>query len=360
LNGSPGIPPIWSPPRIAPRLKPDTGSRYVDQNTDRYPWSPLEPLIRAVLEMQPNFDLGMMDIVTDRRPLRRLFAFVSGDGEDFEFGVESIGTTLLFARMEKQTRDLIPEGRFQGYRQAFEEEYTKLEKSAKGSTSHHRIVHYDFGGLRLLVRSAVDAYIGELAPTLDQETSQHSQQDGDEDLVKFIKVTSLGRAAPSIIETPKAPGLTVIPGGQNVPLSAVTELKTRSKFAKKPFNLTQKMPDLWISQTPNFIDAAHQNVGTKWSRAKYNEPRLAEFMDIDIKPMTEDLAEWETENAKTIYSFLIVLRQIIDTARSMETPCIVRYEKDKDVLLVSKAESGVVPIQVDVMKEKWFVGPEPA
>lgn len=87
---------------IAPRLKPDTGSRYVDQNTDRYPWSPLEPLIRAVLELQPKFDLGMMDIVTDRRPFRRLFAFVSGDGEDFEFGVESIGTTLLFARMKSR------------------------------------------------------------------------------------------------------------------------------------------------------------------------------------------------------------------------------------------------------------------
>lgn len=41
------------------------------------------------------------------------------------------------------------------------------------------------------------------------------------------------------------------------------ELTTRYKFAKRPFDIEQRLADLWISQTPNFIEAYHQGVGYK-------------------------------------------------------------------------------------------------
>ena len=37
-----GVPPVWGPPQTDPVLKPDTGGRYVDQNADRTPGSPLQ------------------------------------------------------------------------------------------------------------------------------------------------------------------------------------------------------------------------------------------------------------------------------------------------------------------------------
>ena len=86
------------------------------------------------------------------------------------------------------------------------------------------------------------------------------------------------------------------------------ELGARFKFAKRPLDFSQKMPDLWISQTPNFIDALLQNVGTKWSRARYHQPRMAEFVDVDLRPLGAEIAEWEADNKDAISSFLAMLK----------------------------------------------------
>lgn len=118
----------------------------------------MEPTIRAVQTLKPDFDFAAVRLVTDRRPLRNLFVFVDSELDAFRFGVVIIGTTAFLSRMEKETRQERPKGGYQGYRQGFEESYTKLATSTKGSTSHHRIVSYCFGGLKLLVRSAVDVY----------------------------------------------------------------------------------------------------------------------------------------------------------------------------------------------------------
>ena len=106
----------------------------------------MDSLILAVHTSQPDFDFAAVDVVSDRRPLRKLYGFVTGEPEAFEFGVELVGNTALFIRFEKQTREELPSKTFHGYRQAFEEQYTQLLASAKGSTSHHHIVRYGFGG----------------------------------------------------------------------------------------------------------------------------------------------------------------------------------------------------------------------
>ncbi|MCJ1246241.1 hypothetical protein MMC30_003447 [Trapelia coarctata] len=177
----PGVPPIWSPLRMAPLLKPDTGIRYVDRNTDCYAWSPLGSLVRAVYEMHPKFDFGEVDIVKDRRPLRKLLAFVRNEAEDFEFGVEAIGNTVLVVHMEKTTREPIPPGANHGYRRGFEEACTKLSSSTEGSTSHHRIVRYNLGGLKLMVRSAFDAYLEQVASKPGSSTGSGKEMAREED-----------------------------------------------------------------------------------------------------------------------------------------------------------------------------------
>ena len=305
--------------------------------------------------MHPDFGLGEIDIITDRSPLHNLFAFASHKGEDFQFRVQIVGKTVLFVRMEKQTRDEIPQGTFQGYRQAFEDEYTSVAISAKGSTSHHRIVEYSFGGLRLLVRSAVDAYLKDLASDPSRETDQNNDEEDVEILTDSIRATALNTAAPSVMNTPEAPGLTIVPGSHNVPHAAVVELATRFKYSRRPFSLSQKMPDLWISRTPNFIKAAYQNVGTNWSRARSLQPRMAEFVDIDVLPIKESIAEWSAENAKTISRFLSILKKVVDAARGMEAPGIVSYREDEDVLLVREAVDEIKPILSEDLRKKWFV-----
>ena len=346
-----GIPPIWNRPRFPPHLKPDSGVRYIDQNADRNPWSPLEPLIRAVSTMHPSFDFNTMDVITDRRPLRKLYGFVKGEEDDFEFGVEVIGNTALLARMERQTRETIPPGTFQGYRQAFEEAYTKVSVSAKSSTSHHRICQYKFGGLNFLVRCAFDAYLEEL---MTNSTSPDTEQGHKSvDLVGYLKATSLESAAPSTVERHEAPGVKVVEGGQIIPHAALLEMETVFKFSKRSFDIERRMPDFWLSQTLNFILASHQNVGTKWSRAQHGQPRLAEFVDVDIKDMRQELAEWEETNEKMLSRLLTVLKIVIETAKGKNAPCIVRY--NKGVLSVSNAEKDKVPSLPEDLCQKWSV-----
>lgn len=66
-------------------------------------------------------------MVTDRRPIRKLYGFVTGEPEAFEFVVEIVGNII---RIEKQTRKELPSKAFHDHRHAFEEHHTKLSASA--------------------------------------------------------------------------------------------------------------------------------------------------------------------------------------------------------------------------------------
>lgn len=180
-------------------------------------------MILAVQTYQPDFDFAAIDLVSDRRPIRKLYGFVTSEPEAFEFGVEIVGNTALFIRMERQTREELPSTTFHGYRQAFEEQYTKLSASAKGSTSHHRIAKYKFGGLVLLVRSGVDAYLQELVkgPGSPEKTGVEDFPDHD----SFLKTLSISSRVAIPTETKEGINgqVTVAQGGQKVPHAALVE-----------------------------------------------------------------------------------------------------------------------------------------
>lgn len=332
-----GVPPIWSPPATAPTLKPDSGPQYVDQNTDRNPGSPLDTLILAVRTYQPDFDFAAVDVVSVRRPLRKLYGFVTGEPEAFEFGVEIVGHTALFIRIEKQTREELPSTTFHGYRQTFEEQYTKLSAHAKGSNSHYRIVRYTFGGLDLLVRSGVDAYLQELV----KGSNSLEKTDAGDFLnpANFVKTLSLGSRVVTFAGTKEKHNerVTIVQGGQEIPHAAILELTTRSKFAKRPFDIEQKLADLWISQTPNFIEAYHRSVGHKTHNQLGLQP--GKFEVIKVKSMGEQLAKWETANAVTLGKLAMVLRQVVQEAKKAQGPCIVRYTGQGANLELSSIEA---------------------
>ena len=332
-----GVPRIWSPPPTTPILKPDSGPRYVDQNTDRNPAAPLDSLVLAVQTYQQDFDFAAIDVVSDRRPLRKLYGFVAGEPESFEFGVDIVGNTAIFVRIEKQTREELPSTTFQGFRQAFEEQYTKLSASAKGSTSHHRIVQYTFGGLSLLVRSAVDAYLEELLEGADSSVVTHPRDPLDH--VNSVQSLSLGGRVATPLETENEVRgrVTVVQGGQKVPHAAVLELTTRSTFAKRPFVIEQMMADLWISQTPTFIEAYHRGVGYK----AYNQhgSQQGRFEDIKVKSIGDLLTKWETTNAKVLGKLATVLRQVVLGVKKARSPCIVRYKGQGASLGLSTIEA---------------------
>lgn len=372
------MPQLWCPPSVTPTLSPDSSPRFVDQNTDRNPGTPLEALVLAVQKAQPDFDFTNLDVVTDRRPIRKLFGFVIGEPKSFQFGVSIIGNTALFTRMEERTRDELATQTFQGYREAFESAYTKTAKEAQGSTSHHRIVSYDFGGLKFLVRFAVDAFFEDRAQEL-------MRADGTEPLdlgclVKNLKATTLEDPAPppSRWDYSLRSSVNIFNGGQKIPHAATLEMTTRSEWSRQKHNaqpLQQKLADLWISQTPNYIEAWHKDkfhksyglkpdgwrkqqirktdwrssqaapadgkprtrAGLSFGREQSIEPeelsakppkRQAVFTELTTHDMAEKLLEWESSHADDLQKLVVALKKVIKAAKEFKGSCIVSYNSE--------------------------------
>ncbi|KAK0742584.1 hypothetical protein B0T18DRAFT_391523 [Schizothecium vesticola] len=132
----------------APRLEPDSGTVFIDQNAAQCPSSPLEPLFRAVLAQDPDFSLRNVDLVTDRGNIRKLLRFVQGFTNDhFRILVEVVRdgdtSTALFTRVEPKTTYTIHG--FRGYGMTFETAYTA---QGVGMNGYHRTLGYIFAGVR--------------------------------------------------------------------------------------------------------------------------------------------------------------------------------------------------------------------
>ena len=73
---------------------------------------------------------------------------------------------------------------------------------------------------------------------------------------------------------------------------------------------------MWIAQTPLPIDAIHQSLRLKLPHCREDavKPLLAEFADIEVKPIDEAL-KWEEENQETLRKLAIVVREIAGAVR---------------------------------------------
>ena len=336
----PGTPPIWSPPSDTPGLKPDSGTRYVDQNKDRMPNSPLEPLICAIQAHRPEFDFSAVDVITDRRSIRQLYGFISGDPKGFMFGIESVGDTIVLTRDEPKSRQTMPPNKFIGYRQSFEEAYTKLHPVAQGSTSHHRLITYTLGGLRFLVRSGTDGYRPPAAGDLqDAFLGGHTSE---EQYTKNIKSLSLQKALPSTATALSPDELLLKKGGFDIPQSAVFELSTHA--AAKPSIIESKMADLYFSQTPCFVEASFRSSGPAYDLPS----QRARFEDIKIHDVTQSSQRWEKNHQDELRKLIDLLKQMVTGARSLGSPAIVNYPGGKDLRI-----DGVKDGQIPTLPEKF-------
>ena len=342
----PGIPPIWSPPSDTPGLRPDTGTRYIDQNQDRMPNSPLEPLIYAIQAHRPEFDFSAVDIITDRRSLRQLYGFIIGDKKGFLFGVEVVGDAMIFTRHEPQSRETVPPNKFIGYRESFEEAYTKLHPVAQGSTSHHRLITYTLGGLQFLVRSGTDGYCSSVAGRLpDPVSDSHTSED---EFTKSIKSLSLNKVLPSTpTASPGADKLLVKKGGFDIPQATVFELSTHTAF--KPSIIESKMVDLYFSQTSCFVEASFRS-----RRPQSNlGSRCARFEEINIQDVTQSCERWEKDHQDELRRLTHVLKQIVSGARALGCPAIVKYTGGKN-LLIERVGDRSIPTLPEKFRSLFF------
>lgn len=332
----PGSPSLWLPLNSPRRVAKDSGLVYINQNAARYPERPLEPLFRALFVSNPSFDIGSVDIVTDRNNLRKLLKFVdnASAGEDldaFVIHVEHIQDTALLSRVERNNSKRIKPNEFVGYGHEFEKAQTR--ELIPGSTGHHRIVSYDLGGLNLIVRHETDAYEGEQSAPMPLDTAVQSSEDNLsaalESLSLFSERDSDGHDRADLV---------VLDGGRVVPIEQTLEIKTRVSL--KPIELKDVAPQLWFSQTPKLVRAYHQS---------------GRFQKTEVEDITEEIKAWEKSHQLLLRRLVGLLQEVRIVTKECGGKAIVSYDSAMEKLCISKKpELDMLP---EDLHRKWTSPP---
>ncbi|KIM82257.1 hypothetical protein PILCRDRAFT_71145 [Piloderma croceum F 1598] len=278
----PGSPPRWLDREMPFTVPPDSsGIVFVDQNGYRMKSMPLLPLIKAVEFMprtQGRSDRDVhwpsVDFVTDRSNLRKLMRWIDGyAGRAFRIDAQLAGNgTVLLSRWETRTRE---QGLPTSYGFNFEGASTTPAAGCEGTTSHHRIVKYNFGGLSMIVRFEVDAFIPPVASPVN-----------DIDFPNRLEVPEPSTTSPLAAPSPLSLAdqrnpLTILQGGAMVPQSSLIEVKSPSQKSATKRKWAEIYPQLYLSQTPWLYKAIHRD--GQFYTVRKTQLGSSELADVAVK-----------------------------------------------------------------------------
>ncbi|KAM0247755.1 hypothetical protein ACHAQJ_009716 [Trichoderma viride] len=217
---------------MPPKLTPDSGMVYINQNAARSPRYPLKPLFRALQAESPDFELGDIDLITDKNNIRKLLRFVQGSSSDnFKIQVKIAGNkTAVFTYVEIKAKDIIQD--FRGFGHNFKKAYTK---GIPGSTGHHRIIHYLFSGMKCLIQHKTDGYINsKVNPGSIPKAA---------DVVKGVS-DLLGAVSISKTSKPVSKQLVTVLKTKTGPVDLALTLEIKTQAASQILNMADVTPQL--------------------------------------------------------------------------------------------------------------------
>jgi hypothetical protein len=234
---------------------------------------------------------GLHSLWTCGSTIGNLLRFAGSESKTFRFEVDVIGDTVLFVRKENSLTELITDLR--GYGHTFPETYTTWDSEVRGSCSHQRIIQYEFGGLKFLVRTETDGYVKEadakVSSTVANSTSQSSLDD------------ALGTLAVSSTEVAQDQQLQLKTQGMRVRQDQIFDIKTRASY--KPFDMNEILPRLWVNQTSKFLIAYHQS-------GLFDKP--------EVKDVRQEVIRWENGNSILLARFHALVKRIVDVVRNSD------------------------------------------
>ncbi|ESZ94906.1 hypothetical protein SBOR_4698 [Sclerotinia borealis F-4128] len=324
----PGSPPAWSPLEKDEKLPADSGSVYRDLNVARYPDYPLEPAVRSILALEPDFDLQAVDLVACGSTMGNLLRFAGSLEKSFRFDAELVGDSVFFIRKEKTPTETIDNLR--GYGHTFPERYTTWDRDVGGSCSHQRIIEYDFADLHLLVRSESDGYVKKQDPHnhLTKDAKDETQSSLDEAFDNL----GVGRAAAA----PDHSKLDLRMQGVKIPQSQIFDMKTRRSL--NVFDMEEILPRLWVNQTPNFLIAYHEF-------GLFHKPKVSSVKD--------KVLQWEEKNAVLLSKFHVLIKRIMDSVKDSDDHRAEVSWDGKGPLRVTKQIREGNRVLPDDLLQKW-------
>lgn len=268
--------------------------------------------------------------MTDRNNIRKLLSFINPGStrnglESFTISIEIIGNTAIFCREETETYQVIRQYEFRGYGHEYEKANTT--EKINGSTGHHRIISYRFGGLNLMIRYETDGYT--------DTSSDRKAQKGDS-LSDMLGSLSLSSANHIPNASPTGAKLTVKEDGQAVPLESTLEIKTR--VVHKPIEFREVAPQLWVSQTPKLVRAYH-------IKGTFPAPSVE-----DVEAQTK---KWERESQADLKNLSALIRKILTAVKGCGGNALLKYDDKSDKIVISKV--GIKRMLPEDLYLKWGV-----
>lgn len=291
--------------------------------------------------MNPTVRFDEIDVLTNRNSLRKFFDFCKGRvQESFRVNLHLVNDTLIIERCVRSTTEFLYGSSNSGFGHNFEKVATRLPRGLGNSSGHHRVLRYDFGGLKCAVRFEVDASYDD--PDTGGEIEGHdpkAESYGDE-------ITSLATAFSSIEVNKAGSGSTggsadTIPRGAGTVQASVAELKSRRDHRSNP--KPHWLPQLWFGRTRYLITGHHEN-GT--------------FDEVRVHDLTEELEAWEKNevNQEALQKMAVLLSRLRDTVRANEAKsCVVLCEKavKPPTLRIHAFTSGKGPLPASVVEKFW-------
>ncbi|KIJ16233.1 hypothetical protein PAXINDRAFT_114027 [Paxillus involutus ATCC 200175] len=239
----PGSPWIWAEHRDPITHVPlDDGVQYIHHNVAEIgDQSPMVPLFAAIDVLHEGFRYRDLDLITNRNSLRKLLRYVDNDRglKDFRIDIDLVRDTCLFTRCEENAAIV---GCWSGYGNEYLKAATRAPRTCENMTDHHRIITYNFGGLKVLLGFTADA-----CTEADSDSSFSSSS---------IRSRGNALAKPDM---PSYAGLEIKPTSPRslIPQSDLIEVKTRS--VRNILNWREIYPQLYLSQIPWLYVAWHQD-----------------------------------------------------------------------------------------------------
>lgn len=182
----------------------------------------MEPAVRAILQSHPiaTFDTQAYDLFACNKTLGNLLKTLTSEKKEFRFLMKAVGNTVFFEHRENSAFEKIlgfDGGLPHGYGHSFPEHTTKWSKDVRDSTSHQRMISYEFAGLDLIVRYEGDGYFHDKFENRNVSSAESAALAEME--CKILESTDF-------YSLEKDPSIVVSGGGRFIPQSTVFEIKT--------------------------------------------------------------------------------------------------------------------------------------
>lgn len=206
----------------------------------------------------------------------------------------------MFTRMERQSSEVLVG--FRGFGFGFERAYTTWPGGLEGSMGHNRVVGYEVGGVRCVVRFEMDAWM-----PVEGVVESEVVGGGGEDEMRG--------------------GVGVVRKGRLVSQAGVVEIKTRAQ--NRVLDMKEVLPQLWFSGTP-------------WLTVAYH--RGGRFDNVNTMKMDDGkLEEWEKGNVEGLGKMMKLIKIIMEEAGRAEGGCCMVYGDGGKLTIKGTAVKNCLP-----------------